>query len=138
MATWEIVHPSGGDLAFPTGIHKPDDFVWVDVVSRNIAAAEGDLWDPALLDSDIFEVFFLVVNNNAAAAVVTGVYIGREPNSAGGLAAPNYWLFDETIPYPGNSDWQGPFYIHGDDAIRGVAATGAATSIFFKVRQIIE
>jgi len=135
MPTWKFEHPGGGDLAIPAGVEVPDAWVWVDVVSRNLAVAEGDLWDPAGADAEIYRVMFIVVNNSAAP--VTGIHIGRDPNSAGALASPYYWMHDETIPRRGDSGWCGPFYMHGDDAIRGYSDLGAVASIFFDVRRVL-
>lgn len=109
---------------------------WIDVSSREIPAAEADLWNPALADTTRFMVEFNVVANDAGEAAAEGIYVGREIDSAGGLARPYYWMFDWTVPYPGESGWQGPFYMHGDDAIRGVADVANDASIHFRVRRV--
>lgn len=109
---------------------------YVSVASAEIPVAQGDLWDPGLADTIRYLVQFMVINNDAGKAAVTGVYVGREIDSVGGLAAPNYWMYNETIPHPGHSTWSDPFLIHGDDAIRGVAAVANDASIHFKVRRI--
>jgi hypothetical protein len=101
-----------------------------------IPAAEGDLWNPGLADTYRFAVEFNVVNDAVGAIAATGVYVGREINSAGGLASPYYWLFDETIPYPGETGWCGPYIIHGDDAVRGVRAAAGPCSITFRVKRV--
>jgi len=137
MPTWKFVHPGGGDLAFPSGVEVPDDWVFVDVPSVELPAAEGDLWDPVGADTDIYRVMFQVIANDAAGLAIAGVYVGREIDSAGGLAVPYYWMFNETIPFPSNSGWYGPYYIHGDDAIRGVAADANDASIHFDVRRVL-
>ena len=109
---------------------------WVDVASVEIPVAEGDLWAPGLGDALRFEVEFNVVNNDAGFAAIAGVYVGRDIDSAGALAAPEYWMFNETIPHPGESGWRGPFYMHGDDAIRGVAGVANDASIHFRVQRV--
>ena len=109
---------------------------YVSVPSAEIPAAEGDLWSPGLADTVRYRVKFLVANNDAGGAAITGVYVGRDLNAGGGLAAPEYWMFNETIPHPGNSGWRGPFYMHGDDAVRGVAAVANDASIIFDVRRV--
>jgi hypothetical protein len=114
------------------------DGAFVDVASVEIPVAEGDLWNPGLADSVIFQVKFNIVNNDAGSAAVSGVYVGREINSTGGLARPYYWVFNETIPFPGQTGWRGPFFIHGDDAIRGVAAAANDASIHFDIRRVLQ
>jgi hypothetical protein len=109
---------------------------YVSVASAEIPVAEGDLWAPGLADTIRYLVEFMVINNDAGGAAITGVYVGRDLNAGGGLAAPEYWMFDETINYPGNSGWRGPFYMHGDDAVRGVAAVANDASIIFRVRRV--
>jgi hypothetical protein len=109
---------------------------WIEVPSREIPAAEGDLWDPTLADDIRFMVEFNVVNNDAGGAAAEGIYIGRDIDSGGALAAPEYWMFDWTVPYPGDTGWWGPYYMHGDDAIRGVADVANDASIHFRVRRV--
>jgi hypothetical protein len=102
-----------------------------------IPVAEADLWNPGATAAQLFEVEFLVVNNTAApGAAVTGVYIGRDVGGAGALAAPHYWMFDETIPYPGTSDWRGPFILAGNDDVRGVAFAANVCSVEWRIRRI--
>lgn len=137
MPTWKIVQLGGGDLAVPAGIHKPDDWVYVDVPSVQLPAAEADLWDPAGLNAVRYRIMFLAINNDGGFIAAPGVYIGREANSAGGLGRPNYWLFNETLPFPGTTGWQGPYFIHGDDAIRGYATNANEVSVHFDVRRVI-
>ena len=109
---------------------------WVEVPSVEIPVAEGDLWDPTLANAIRYAVEFNVVNNDAGGAAIAGVYVGREINSAGGLAVPYYWMFNETIPHPGESGWCGPFYMHGNDAIRGVAGVANDASVQWRVKRV--
>lgn len=127
----------GGADGFPIGEEVPDAYVFVDVPSRELAAAEGDLWDPSEADTVIYRVMFILINNDAGGAAAAGTYVGREIDSAGGLARPYYWMFDETIPYPGLTAWQGPYFIHGDDAVRGYTTNANEVSIHFDVRRIL-
>lgn len=127
----------GGIDHFPVGVELEDAYVFVDVPSQELPVAEADLWDPGAADTVIYEVYVNVINNDAGGAAIAGVYVGREINSAGGLAAPYYWLYNETVPHPGESGWRGPYFIHGDDAVRGVAAVANDASCHFRVRRIL-
>ena len=109
---------------------------WIDVNPAEIPVAEGNLWAPGLADTVRYGVEFLVVNNDAGSAAITGVYVGRDVDAGGALAAPEYWMFNETVPHPGTSGWRGPFYMHGDDAIRGVAGVVNDASIHFRVKRV--
>lgn len=112
---------------------QPPDAVWEDVASVELPAAEADLWNPARGDSVIFQVRFYLINNAAGAAPAAGTYVGREINSAGGLARPYYWVFNDTVPFPGGLGWFGPFTIHGDDAVRGYTTVANTVSIHWDV-----
>lgn len=101
-----------------------------------IAGAEGIVYDPGVGASIILEVYFQVVNVNAGAAAVTGVYVGRDDAGGGGLAGAEYWMFNETIPYPGTSGWRGPFLMDGTDDIRAVAAVGNACVIHINAKRV--
>lgn len=127
----------GGGLTFPIGTELDDDYVFVDVPSLELPAAEADLWNPAQADAIIYQVMFTLVNNDAGFAPAAGTYVGREINSAGGLVRPYFWMFNETIPFPGNSGWYGPFYIHGDDAVRGYTTNVNEVSIHWDVRRVL-
>lgn len=127
----------GGGEHFPIGQEIPDDYIWVDVPSLELPAAEGDLWDPGDADTVIYRVMFILINNDAGGAAAAGTYVGREINSAGGLLRPYYWLFNDTIPFPGLTAWQGPYYIHGDDAVRGYTTNANELSIHWDVRRIL-
>lgn len=136
--TTRIFHPvGGGGEHSPAGVEWPDAYVYVEVPSVELPVAEGDLWNPGAADTVIYRVMFEVVNNDAGGAAIAGVYVGREIDSAGGLTAPYYWMFNETISHPGTSGMRGPFYIHGDDAIRGVAGVANDASVHFEVRQML-
>jgi hypothetical protein len=115
----------------------PDSWVFYNAPSVELPAAEGDLWNPALANEVWLQIEFILINNDAGAAGAAGTYVGREVNSVGGLARPYYWMFNETIPHPGTSGWRGPFYIHGDDAVRGYTTNANEVSIHFKVRRIL-
>jgi hypothetical protein len=98
-----------------------------------IPAAEGILWNPGAPAGYVVEVCFLVVNNDAGAAPVT-VSVGVDVGGAGALAAPEYWMFNEVIAYPGTSGWRGPFVIGGDDDVRGIASAANDASIHFRAK----
>ena len=110
-----------------------NDFIQVDPVE--IPVAEGILWNPGAAAAETYEVSFLVVNNDAGGAAVT-VSVGVDIAAGGGLAAPEYWVFEEVVPYPGSLGWRGPFIIDGDDDVRGVASVANDASIHFRVTQI--
>lgn len=126
----------GGGKDFPVGVALPDYHIAVLVDPVEVPAAEAVLWNPGAVATEIYEVYFLVVNNDAGAAAVT-VSIGVDIAAGGALAAPEYWMFNEVIPYPGNSGWRGPFVIGGDDDVRGVASVANDASIHFRVRRLV-
>lgn len=107
----------------------------VQVDPVNIPAADWLLWNPGATATELYEVYFLVVNNDAGGAPVT-VSVGVDLAAGGALAAPEYWMFNEVIPYPGNSSWRGPFQMAGDDDIRGVASAALDAAIHFFIRRI--
>lgn len=100
-----------------------------------IPAAEGVLWNPGAAATELYEVSFLVVNNDAGGAAVT-VSVGVDLGAGGGLAAPEYWMFNEVIPYPGTSGWRGPFIMAGDDDVRGIASVANDASIHWRIRRV--
>jgi hypothetical protein len=100
-----------------------------------IPVAEGVLWNPGATAAELYEVSFLVINNDAGGAAVT-VSVGVDLAAGGGLAAPEYWVFNEIVPYPGTLGWRGPFLMAGDDDIRGVASVANDASIHFKIRRV--
>jgi hypothetical protein len=108
-------------------------YVQVDPVE--IPVAEGILWNPGATAAQLFEVSFLVINNDAGAAAVT-VSVGVDIAAGGALASPEWWMFNEIVPYPGTSGWRGPFVIAGDDDVRGVASAANDASIHFRVKRV--
>ncbi len=109
---------------------------WQDIDPVEIPNSEGDLWDPGgLAATIIYEVEFNVVNNDAGSAAVT-VSVGLDLARGGSLAAPEYWMFNEIINYPSSSGWRGPFIMHGDDQIRGIASAANDASIHFRVKRV--
>jgi len=92
----------------------------------NLPIADGVLWDPGLAATECYEVEFLVVNQHAAAITVT---IGVDVAGGGALAAGEYWLYQWVIPLPGDSGWQGPFTILGNDVVRGLCPTIASGGV---------
>ncbi len=108
---------------------------WQDVNPAEIAGAEGDLWAPGGTSAEVYEVEFLVVNNDAGSAAVT-VSVGLDLAAGGSLAAPEYWVFNEVVPYPGTLGWRGPFIMRGDDAVRGVASVANDASIHFRIKRV--
>lgn len=137
MPTEMYMLKGGGGLSFPSGIQLDASYLFYSAPSIELPAAEGDLWDPGHDNAWWFEVYFFLVNNDAAGADASGIYVGREINSAGGLTRPHYWMFNDILPFPGRSGWQGPHYMHGDDAVRGYAAAANTVSIHFKVRRLL-
>lgn len=138
------VSPYGADEAGNADVWRTDPnripwsrlypgYVQVDPVE--IPAAEGVLWNPGVVAAQLYEVSFLVVNNDAGAAAVT-VSVGVDLAGAGALAAPEYWMYNEIVPYPGTSGWRGPFLIAGDDDVRGVASAANDASIHWRIRRV--
>lgn len=109
---------------------------YIDVDAAALPVAEAALWTPGLTVDVRYLVEFNVINNDAAGAAIAGVYVGLDIGAGGALAAPEYWMFNETIPHPGESGWCGPFYMHGNDTIRGVAAVANDASVVFRVRRV--
>lgn len=109
-----------------------------DIASAEIPVAEGDLWSPAVGAAVLYQVWYMIVNNDAGGAAVT-VSVGRDVGAGGGLAAPEYWTFNEIIPYPGQTEWRGGRYgfrVAGNDAIRGIASVANDASIHFMVKRV--
>lgn len=110
------------------GLHSPQAVTPTNTHRRhhldpiNLANADGMLWNSGLTATECFDVEFLVVNQHNAFITVT---IGVDLNGGGALAAGEYWMFNEVVPFPGDSAWRGPFAILGDDDIRGLCTTGA-------------
>ena len=112
----------GGGANFPAAINPTNTYRRHHMDPILMAGADGILWDPGLNEYVAYEIEFLVVNVHTAAVVVN---IGVDLVSGGGLTAGEYWMYNENIPYPGNSGWRGPFTILGWDDIRGWCVTGA-------------
>jgi hypothetical protein len=109
--------------------------VWQDVNPVEIPSTEGDLWAPGGTSAEEYELEFYVVNNDAASSAVT-VSVGLDLGAVGSLAAPEYWIFNEVVPYPGNLGWRGPFIMRGDDAVRGIASVANDASIHFRIKRV--
>lgn len=110
-----------------------DGYVQVDPVE--IPVAEGVLWNPGAAAAELYEVEFCVVNNDAAGLAVT-VSIGTDLAAGGALAAPEYWMFNEVVSYPGTSGWIHGGIIAGDDDIRGVASVANDASVRWRIRRV--
>lgn len=108
---------------------------YVQVPSAEVPAPEGDVWNPGAAGTVLYEFCFLVTNNDAGGAAVT-VSVGIDVGAVGALAAPEYVMFEEVVPYPGTSGWRGPFVMNGDDAVRAEASVANDASIHFKVRRV--
>lgn len=108
---------------------------WEQIDPVEVPVAEGVLWNPGADATELYKVSFLVVNNDAGGAVVT-VSIGVDIAAGGALVAPEYWVFNEVVPYPGSLGWRGPFLIAGDDDVRGVASVANDASIHFRARRV--
>src|SRR3972149_1713596 len=79
-------------------------------------------------------VQYKVVNIGAGAAAVT-VSVGVDVAAGGGLAGPEYDMFNEVIPYPGSSGWRDLGIIAGDDDVRAVASAADDAIIRFRIRR---
>jgi hypothetical protein len=104
-----------------------------------IAVADGLLWNPATTATHLYEVDFVVVN--VAGAATGPVTIGVDIGNSGALAGAEYWMYQEIIPFPGNSGWRGSarqgFLMRGADRIRGFNTAGANLAIIhFRIRRI--
>ncbi len=93
------------------------------------------LYDPGTTGAQLYSVEFLIVNNDAGAAPVT-VTVGVDIGGVGTLGLGEYWLFDHIIPYPGDTEWRGPFIMPGDDRVMGIASAVDDTSIHFRVKRV--
>jgi hypothetical protein len=104
-----------------------------------LPAADGILWNPAGVATELYEVDFIVVNTSGA---VTGpISVGVDINRGGGLTAVEYWMYQESLPWPGTSGWRGSarqgFLCRGADAVRGLNGAGAnLATIHFRIRRI--
>lgn len=104
------------------------------VPSAEIPVAEAALWAPGAGAAILYEVSFAVINNDAGGAAIANVYVGRGVGG-GALARPHYWMFNETVSFPANSGWRGPFLMAGNDTVRGSAAVANDASIHFRIRR---
>jgi len=99
--------------------------------------AEGDIWDPAadFNANDFFHVWFYLCNYTAASVDVT---LGLDVASAGSLGNGEYWLYQYTLPANSYMDWTGPFFMSGDDQIRGLdnGAGGSDVSVQLRVERV--
>jgi hypothetical protein len=104
-----------------------------------LPAADGILWSPGGLATELYEVDFLIVNTSGA---VTGpISVGVDIGAGGGLTAVEYWMYQENLPWPGTSGWRGSarqgFLCRGADDIRGLNGAGAnLATIHFRIRRI--
>lgn len=146
LSGFPVVIPMGVDEAgnYDNARTDPNRIIWVrqyegymQVDPVEIPVVEADVWNPGTAGAQIYLVEFLVVNNTAApGAAVTGVYVGLDIGGVGALGAPDYWMFDETIPYPGSSGWRGPFVVNGNDDVRAVAFAANVCSINWRIRRV--
>jgi len=122
----------------------PSGVLWMRAYEQSViaapailAAADAVLWTPPLPNTiaELYEIDFLLVN---VAGVVTGpVSVGVDIGAVGALAIPEFWVYQEMLPWPGSSGWRGTFLCRGLDTIRGWNAAGANLStIHFRVRRI--
>jgi hypothetical protein len=93
------------------------------------------MWNPGANAAERYDVEFFVVNNDAGGTAVT-VSIGVDIATGGGLAAPEYWMFNEVIPYPGGSGWRRGGIVGGDDDVRGVASVVNDASVHWRIRRV--
>ena len=100
-----------------------------------IPSTEGILYDPGATAAQIYWVQYKVVNIDAGAAAVT-VSVGVDIAAGGTLATIEYDMFNDVIPYPGNSGWRDLGMIGGDDDVRGIASAANDAIIRFKVRRV--
>jgi hypothetical protein len=104
-----------------------------------LPAADGILWNPGGTASELYEVDFIIINTSGA---VTGpVSVGVDIGAGGSLSNVEYWMYQESLPWPGTSGWRGSarqgFLMRGADVIRGLNGAGAnLASIHFRIRRI--
>lgn len=102
-----------------------------------LAAADAVLWSPPAPASsaELYEIDFLLVN--VAGAVTGPISMGIDIGASGSLAIPEFWVYQEILPWPGSSGWRGTFLCRGADTIRGWNAAGANLStVHFRIRRI--
>lgn len=116
----------GGGLHFPDAFTPANSYARNHLAPVNLPIADGLLWDPALSAFECFDVEFMVVNQHTGAIVVT---VGVDQAAGGALAAGEYWLYNYVVPYPGDTGWQGPFAILGEDTVRGLCPTAASGGV---------
>lgn len=108
---------------------------YVYVPPQTMPNAEGALWTPGVADTIHYEVNFIVVN--VFGAVTGPVTVGQDIAAGGGLFLPEFWMYQEFLAWPGTSSWRGPFFMRGNDVIRGLDGGGANQSnIHFRVKRV--
>jgi hypothetical protein len=115
-----------GGLNYPSAITAENRYRRNRLDPVNLPIADGILWDPGLTTWECFDVEFIVVNQHTAPIVAT---VGIDIAGGGALAAGEYWLYNLVIPHTGDSGWQGPFAIAGDDIVRGLCPTIASGGV---------
>lgn len=131
-AAWQLLGGGGGN--FPQASRPANLFVRRNLAPVNLPNADGLLWDPAETNAECYEVEFLIVNQHNAAITCT---VGIDLAGGGGLAAPEFWMRNEVVPYPGDSAWRGPFVLLGNSTVRGLCSTIASGGcIHWRIRRM--
>lgn len=113
-------------------VRNYDGYLQVDpVLMTNV---EADLWVPGTTAAEHYAVEFNIINIDTASAYVT-VAIGHAVGG-GALTPTEFILRADTIPIRGQTGWQGPYIIAGDDAIRGNAAVVDDATVHWRIKQV--
>ena len=124
----------GGGIELPLHRELPEDYIAVNVDPILMAGADDILWNPGGAATEVYNVEFLIVNVTNVAVTVS---IGVDLAGGGGLAAVEYWMYNDIVPFPGNSGWRGSFTIDGDDDVRGWCVTGAnLANVQWRIRRL--
>jgi hypothetical protein len=111
------------------------DYEQVDPVV--LTAAVLPLYTPGGTGAELYSIEFLIVNNDSTAPrEATSVTVGVDIGAAGTLGLGEYWLFDHIIPFPGDTDWRGPFLMPGDDRVMGIADRADTTSVHWRIKRV--
>lgn len=110
----------------------------VEVDSKELAAAEAELWDPGTTSADLYRVEFNCVHHIDGAGVNRNpckITIGKGVGGAA-VAIPNWWVYALPLGYPGETGWKGYFTIAGDDTVRGYSSAIKTAVCHFRVTQV--
>jgi len=94
---------------------------------------EAILWNPGTDANALYSVEFLLINTSILGVAVT---VGQDIGAGGGLTAVEQWVPGETILANASGGWRGPFWLPGDDDVRGSALTTNVISIHWRIKRI--